>query len=80
MGDLDLLGEALGADPFDNLWERASVFEIDGVPLRVASLDDLIAMKTAPNRPKDQTHVLDSAPSANFWQTVPQSNMAHCLV
>ncbi len=58
-GSLDLLGEAPGAGPFEELWERAVVVEIDGSSVRVASVDDLIAMKTAAGRPKDKDHVLE---------------------
>ena len=52
-GSIDLLGEAPGAGTFEELWERAVVVELDGSPVRVASVDDLIAMKTAAGRPKD---------------------------
>ncbi len=58
-GSLDLLGEAPGAGPFEELWNRAVVVELDGSPVRVASVDDLIAMKTAAGRPKDKDHVLE---------------------
>lgn len=59
IGDVDLLGDPPGAPGFDILWERAIPFEINGVRVRVASLDDLIAMKRAANRPKDQGHVME---------------------
>lgn len=58
-GSLDLLGEAPGAGSFEELWERAVVVELDGSPVRVASIEDLIAMKTAAGRPKDKDHVLE---------------------
>jgi len=58
-GSLDLLGEAPGADKFDVLWQRATVVDLGGVPVHVASVDDLIAMKTAAGRLKDQNHVLE---------------------
>ena len=58
-GSLDLLGEAPGADSFNVLWERAVVVELGGVSVHVASVNDLIAMKTAAGRPKDQNHVLE---------------------
>ena len=59
LGDLDILGEAAGVDTFEGLWERASIMDIHGMTVRVASLDDLIAMKRAANRPKDQRHLLE---------------------
>ena len=59
IGDLDLLGEAPGADSFEALWERSVTVELDGFSIRVASIDDLIAMKTAAGRPKDQNHVME---------------------
>ena len=58
-GELDLLGYAAGAESFEALWERATETELFGVPVRVASLDDLIAMKRAAGRPKDQAHLLE---------------------
>jgi hypothetical protein len=52
-GDLDLLNAALGAPPYDDLRERAIGVEVRGTPIRVASLDDLIAMKRASGRSQD---------------------------
>lgn len=59
LGDFDLLAEPEGIDSFEGLWERATIMEIDGTPVRIASLDDLIAMKRAANRPKDQAHLME---------------------
>ena len=56
IGAIDLLGDTGGMD-FDGLWERATSLEINEIPLRIASVDDLIAMKRAANRPKDQDHL-----------------------
>lgn len=53
-GDLDLLARP---DPFFDhaaLVEHAILAEILGVRVRVASLDDLMAMKRAAGRPKDR--------------------------
>ena len=58
-GSLDLLGDAPGAGPFEELWERAVIVDLGGTPVHVASVDDLIAMKTAAGRIKDQLHVLE---------------------
>lgn len=39
--------------PLDELWERATVVDIGGTPVRVASRADLIAMKRRAGRPQD---------------------------
>jgi predicted nucleotidyltransferase len=58
-GGVDLLGDVAGAGSFQALWERATEMELFGVPVRVASIDDLIAMKRATGRTKDQPHLLE---------------------
>ena len=58
-GDLDILGNPAGIDSFEGLFERSTVMEIYGVEVQVASIDDLIAMKRAANRPKDHNHILE---------------------
>jgi predicted nucleotidyltransferase len=57
--DLDVLGDIAGADSFEAAWERAVEVELFGVPVRVVSLDDLIAMKRGAGRSKDQLHLLE---------------------
>lgn len=52
-GDLDILGTPAGVDGFDDLLERAEEFDVDGVAVLAASIDDLIRMKRAAGRPKD---------------------------
>jgi hypothetical protein len=52
-GDLDLLNGAPGAPPYEDLRKRAVEVEVRGTPIRIASLDDLIAMKRASERPQD---------------------------
>jgi hypothetical protein len=53
-GSLDLLAEPAGAPPYPELRARApSVTLAEGLDVRVASLDDLLAMKYAAGRPKD---------------------------
>jgi predicted nucleotidyltransferase len=39
--------------PFDDLWSRATVFQLAGRAIRVASIPDLIAMKRAVGRAED---------------------------
>lgn len=58
MGDLDLLAEPVGVDSFSGLYERSVIFEVEGIPVHVASLPDLAAMKRAAGRPKDLTHLM----------------------
>ena len=52
-GALDLLLAPDGAPPYPELRRRAVPFDIDGVTLMVASIDDLIAMKRAAGRAHD---------------------------
>lgn len=59
VGPIDLLGEVAGVSSFEMLWERSSTIEVFGIPVHVASLDDLIAMKQAAGRPKDLNHLLE---------------------
>ncbi len=54
MGKLDLLGAADGVPSFDELLRDSIEIEIEDVPLRIASLPHLYAMKRAANREKDQ--------------------------
>jgi hypothetical protein len=58
-GDLDVLNGALGAAPYGDLRERAIEVEVRGTPVRVVSLDDLIAMKRAAGRPRDLRDIAD---------------------
>jgi hypothetical protein len=52
-GDLDLLAEPAGSPGYAALRRRALLIDLDGVSVRVASLEDLIAMKQASGRPQD---------------------------
>lgn len=38
---------------FEALWNRAETIELEGVPVRVAAIDDLVAMKRSAGRPQD---------------------------
>jgi hypothetical protein len=53
-GDLDVLADAAGVKGYASVAARAVEREIASFPVKVASLDDLIAMKRAANRPKDR--------------------------
>jgi hypothetical protein len=52
-GAIDVLHDAPGAPPYDELRERALEIELGEISLAVAGLDDLISMKRASARPVD---------------------------
>ncbi|MDQ3990705.1 MAG: nucleotidyltransferase [Actinomycetota bacterium] len=52
-GPVDILGRPAGSDGYEALDRNASTFEVAGMDIRVASLDDLIRMKRAAGRPRD---------------------------
>ena len=53
-GDIDVLADVAGVKGYEPVAGRAVEREIAGLPVKVASIDDLIAMKRAANRPKDR--------------------------
>jgi nucleotidyltransferase AbiEii toxin of type IV toxin-antitoxin system len=57
VGDIDLLVDPDGAPGYDTLRERASVMELSGRTVLVASIEDMLAMKRAAGRPQDLTDV-----------------------
>jgi predicted nucleotidyltransferase len=50
---IDFMGSIHGIRSFEGVRDRADTIEIDGVPLRVASLADIIRSKRAARRPRD---------------------------
>jgi hypothetical protein len=56
-GDLDVLADVDGIRDFEELQTGSEEKDVFGFPVRVASLDHLIAMKRAANRPKDRNMV-----------------------
>jgi predicted nucleotidyltransferase len=52
-GPLDILADPAGGPGYGALRERALEVPVAGVLVRVASLEDLLAMKRASGRPKD---------------------------
>lgn len=56
-GPFDLLFAPSGAPPYEELKQRAAEVAPFHLALRVASIEDLIAMKRAAGREKDATHL-----------------------
>jgi predicted nucleotidyltransferase len=57
LGDVDILAVPAGVDGYDDLTRGATEVDLDGTPVQVASLDDLIRMKRAAGRPKDRAEL-----------------------
>lgn len=53
-GDLDVGFRPAGIGDYDELRSNAVEFDVDGVPVRVASLDDIIRSKETAGRAKDR--------------------------
>jgi predicted nucleotidyltransferase len=58
-GRFDVLGEIKGISSYESLRAGATLTRIEGVEVRVASIDHLISMKRAANRPKDKLMLED---------------------
>ena len=58
LGPVDLLAEAPGVADFEQLWAHSQEMPLFGIPVRVASVEDLIRMKKATGRPKDAQHAM----------------------
>jgi len=56
-GRIDLIVRLPGIDSFDGLYERSLVFDAAGVAIRVAAIEDLIAIKTQADRDRDRDDV-----------------------
>lgn len=58
-GALDVLAYPEGAAPYERIRSDAKVIDVEGRPVRIASLDHLIAMKEAAGRNKDRLMALE---------------------
>jgi hypothetical protein len=56
-GDLDILFQPTGTRGYEDLRRDAVEVKLRGTPVRLASLRDIIRMKQASNRPKDQAQI-----------------------
>ncbi|GMR01647.1 MAG: hypothetical protein BMS9Abin19_1057 [Gammaproteobacteria bacterium] len=43
--------------PFDDLWQRSQIFEVDGTKIRVCSIDDLLKLKEISGRARDKDDI-----------------------
>jgi hypothetical protein len=59
LGDIDLLGEVSGIGGYDQARSQSDEQSIFNLPIRVLSLDGLIAAKKAAGRGKDRQHLLE---------------------
>lgn len=58
-GNFDVLGELSGVNDYEDLRREARLEMYDGLEIRVASLDHLIAMKRSADRVKDRLMVME---------------------
>jgi hypothetical protein len=56
-GDIDLLVKPDGAPPYSTLRRRADIMDLGGHRVRIASIEDMLAMKRAAGRPLDVVDV-----------------------
>lgn len=57
LGPLDCLGTPAGTRGYEDLVGESTEFDVQGVRVRVAALDDVIRMKRAAGRPKDRAEI-----------------------
>ena len=56
-GDLDIIGTPAGTGGYEELARSSVRLDLEPVEVDVASIDDLISMKRASDRPRDQAHL-----------------------
>jgi nucleotidyltransferase AbiEii toxin of type IV toxin-antitoxin system len=72
-GDIDLLVEPGGAPGYDTLRERAGVMELGGRSVRIASIEDLLAMKRSSGRPQDLADIESLEVARELGQADPDA-------
>ncbi len=70
-GRVDLLSMLPGVESFSELFDRSIVFPLEDFQIRVASLQDLISMKRASDRPKDRLHLMELEALVRIQQETP---------
>jgi hypothetical protein len=58
-GDLDLLGEVSGVGTYAQVFAQSDACTLFDMPIRILSIDGLIAAKKAAGRNKDRSHLLE---------------------
>ena len=58
-GRVDLLVRLPGIDSFQGIFKRSIIVPFDDTQVRIASIDDLLAMKGASDRTKDRLHEIE---------------------
>jgi predicted nucleotidyltransferase len=56
-GPVDLINRLPGIDSFQGLFDRSIIVNVQGVEIRMASIEDLIRLKRDTNRERDKLHV-----------------------
>ena len=59
LGPLDILGEVAGLGSYKQVVTASEVIELFGMPIRVLTLEGLIASKRATGRPRNLEHLLE---------------------
>ena len=56
--------------PFDALWARSVLMNLDGIEVRVCSIDDLIALKRKDGRHKDLADIEQLARTKTYGKPI----------
>lgn len=75
-GSFDILADAAGMNAYEELRREARVDEIEGIEVRVASIDHLIAMKKAAGRTKDKLMVEEYIEIADAQRKMTEGGQA----